>query len=777
MASTKYGLGVGGPAVLALLGWLAGCGGGGPAGTGTGSGGATGGVGMGGQPGTGGAIATGGHSGTGGGGATGGNPGIGGSGLGGSSATGGTSGACTGTPTSSCSASDCDLFPGCSATSGGCTGTPTPCSAFDGQGGLCVAELGCGIPSDAGICTNFYSSCNEIGNDLNLCNSITGCQYNQGNCIGTIVNCETITSKATCSGMNACNWTPAKLNYCEGIPTACKNVPRSACAAQAGCQVTPAVCTGTPTPCASLTGAACTSQPGCVWSGGPIGTGGTGGTTPVKLPDLVVAQLVAEEAQNQGQDTFHFGLTETNRGVVDAAPHSVEVVLSPDNVIGDQNDVPLWKLTVTGPESPFGIGSTVWAPGYYFVTELVAAVPAAGYYYPGVVLDSKNDVTESEETNNTAVGSRMFIGTPSYDLAAVAVSSSATSTVAPGDALTVSVTVQNKSNIDVSSIAISVLLSSDGAIDANDLRFCTTTSMTTLNAGAQAVIPVSCTVPRLRGAYHLGAVLDPANTLAETDETNNSVIATGTLTIAAPSPDLTASGAATDLTDIPFAGNVTFSADAHNVGVDPAGPFNVGFYLSLTPTFDANDPLVCQVAVPSGLAAGATTHVSESCAIPALDSGAWYVIAEADDRDDVFESDETNNTSVAPATITVAQPTWDLGSPLLSDNGGQNLSAGQNITFQLSVKNTGPDTIPGFDASVMLSADVSITGSDQLLCTVTLGAVPGQSEAGFTFNCTIPSVPAGSYYTGVILDPKDALQETDETNNTSVDTVPRRLAN
>jgi hypothetical protein len=55
--------------------------------------------------------------------------------------------------------------------------------------------------------------------------------------------------------------------------------------------------------------------------------------------------------------------------------------------------------------------------------------------------------------------------------------------------------------------------------------------------------------------------------------------------------------------------------------------------------------------------------------------------------------------------------------------------------------------------------------------------VPGQSEAGFTFNCTIPSVPAGSYYTGVILDPQDALQETDETNNTSVDTVPRRLAN
>ena len=514
--------------------------------------------------------------------------------------------------------------------------------------------------------------------------------------------------------MTACNWTPGKLSYCEGIPTACKSVPRPACTAQAGCQVTAAVCTGTPTPCASLTGAACASQPGCAWSGGAVGTGGTGGTTPVKLPDLVVAQLIAGPAQNQGQDVFPFGLTETTRGVVDAAPHSVAVVLSPDNVIGDQNDLPLWTLTVTGPESPFGIGSAVWAPAYYLLTQLIAAVPASGYYYPGVVLDSKNEVTESEETNNTAVGSRMFIGTPSYDLAAVAVASGATSTLSPGDPWSVLVTVQNKSNIDVSSIPISLLLSSDTAIDANDLRFCSTTSTTTLAAGAQAVITVPCTVPRLRGAYHLGAVLDPANVLAETDETNNSVLATGTVTIAAPSPDLTASGAATDLTDVPFAGNVTFSADAHNVGVDAAGPFNVGFYLSLTPTLAANTPLICQVALPSGLAAGATNHVSKSCTIPAMDSGAWYVIATADDRDDVFETDETNNTSVAAATITVAQPTWDLGSSLLSDNGGQNLSAGQNITFQLTVSNTGPDTIPGFDASVMLSTDMSITSSDHL---------------------------------------------------------------
>src|SRR6185437_9094554 len=98
MVSLKLGTRVAGAGVLALVGWLAGCGGGGG--------------GTGGHLGTGGQTTTGGHPGTGGS-ATGGTSGLGGSGLGGSNASGGTSGACTGTPTSACSASDCDLFPGC----------------------------------------------------------------------------------------------------------------------------------------------------------------------------------------------------------------------------------------------------------------------------------------------------------------------------------------------------------------------------------------------------------------------------------------------------------------------------------------------------------------------------------------------------------------------------------------------------------------------------------------------------------------------------------------
>jgi subtilase family serine protease len=220
---------------------------------------------------------------------------------------------------------------------------------------------------------------------------------------------------------------------------------------------------------------------------------------------------------------------------------------------------------------------------------------------------------------------------------------------------------------------------------------------------------------------------------------------------------------------------VTFSADAMNSGVDPAGSFNVGFYLSADATLSASDTLVCEVPISGGLAAGASGHVSKACPIPPALYGTLKVFAKADSKDAVFETDETNNALGAPGTLNVAAPVWDLGGALLSDDGGSSLKVGQKLSFQLTVSNRGTDGIPGFDVDVVLSTDMTISSADPVLCTVTLGAVPAQSQAGFTFSCTIPSMTAGTYYTGVRLDPKDALAETDETNNTGVDTVPRAL--
>jgi hypothetical protein len=51
-----------------------------------------------------------------------------------------------------------------------------------------------------------------------------------------------------------------------------------------------------------------------------------------------------------------------------------------------------------------------------------------------------------------------------------------------------------------------------------DLRTCTTTAEVNLDVGAQGVIPLNCTAPRLRGSFYVGAVLSPAWTLPARSE-------------------------------------------------------------------------------------------------------------------------------------------------------------------------------------------------------------------------------------------------------------------
>ncbi len=685
---------------------------------------------------------------------------------------------CTGTPTSTCAATDCDVLPGCAVTTPGCTGTAAGCSTFDNQATACAAAMGCGMVSEAGNCYNVVSSCNQIGNDLNRCNSIQGCSYNSGNCLGTIMDCTTIKAAAACDNLTACSWTKATTAFCEGVATICESVPRARCEAQSGCHTATATCTGTPTACGSLSPQKCASQPGCVLQG-TVGTGSTGGTSGTGgsgagLPDLIVHSLIAEEVPHLGEETFHFGMTEINRGVVAAGPHAIILVLSADKVIGNQDDVTVSTLTVSSSLDAFGTATIAWPEAYYKLDTLTAAVPS-GYFYSGVIVDSNHQVTESEETNNTAIGARMFLGTPINDLAALDVSTDAPSPIAPGDPMQVSVTVKNLGNVDLTSVALSILLSSDATADAADTRFCSATTPVVLAAGAQAVVQVACKAPRVRGAFHLGAELDPANALAESDETNNQVVAATALTFAAPSPDLLIADVTTDITDVPWNGSVQVTATVRNSGVDPAGAFSVAYYLSLDNTLDATDALLCEVVVPGGLGAGVSMPVTKTCTVPPTTYGALKLFAKADSKDDVFETDEGNNVLPGTGVVTVAAPKWDLRSGPFSDNGGQLLRVGQVVTFQLSVSNPGTDSIPGFDVDVRLSTDATISTSDTLVCTMTLGSVPAGTQAGFTFTCPIPSIAAGSYYTGVILDPKDVLVEIDETNNTSVDTVPRPI--
>jgi subtilase family serine protease len=90
----------------------------------------------------------------------------------------------------------------------------------------------------------------------------------------------------------------------------------------------------------------------------------------------------------------------------------------------------------------------------------------------------------------------------------------------------------------------------------------------------------------------------------------------------------------------------------------------------------------------AALPAGASSTNTVTVTIPAtLPLGAYFLIACADDRDTVTESDETNNCRASSTTVTVGRP--DLVVSSVSDPPGAAL-AGARFSVTHTTVNQGP---------------------------------------------------------------------------------------
>ncbi|MEU5088437.1 CARDB domain-containing protein [Streptomyces sp. NPDC021356] len=155
-----------------------------------------------------------------------------------------------------------------------------------------------------------------------------------------------------------------------------------------------------------------------------------------------------------------------------------------------------------------------------------------------------------------------------------------------------------------------------------------------LAPGASAQVPVQAG-KRPMGRYTVSAVVDPTDTIAELDNTNNSRNAASQLVVAqAPGPDLEVTGITTDPTSPAVGAKVTFTVAVHNRGTTqvPAGTvtrLTVGA-ATLNGTTDT---------VP----AGDTATVAVNGEWTATSGGATLT-ATADATGLVTETDEGNNT-------------------------------------------------------------------------------------------------------------------------------------
>jgi hypothetical protein len=196
-----------------------------------------------------------------------------------------------------------------------------------------------------------------------------------------------------------------------------------------------------------------------------------------------------------------------------------------------------------------------------------------------------------------------------------------------------------------------------------------------------------------------------------------------------------------------------------------AGTSRTQYYLSVDASKSSGDKLLTGGRAVPALGPNAVSSGTATVTIPANTAdGTYFLLACADDKQDVLESNEANNCLTAPSTIQVGKP--DL---LQTDVSNPPTSAprGSRFTVTDTVQNQG-----GFPSGVSttryyLSLDSRRATGDKLLNgTRQVSSLDPGADSTNVVTVTIPKTTAvGSYFLIACADDKNAVDETNEANN------------
>jgi subtilase family serine protease len=277
-------------------------------------------------------------------------------------------------------------------------------------------------------------------------------------------------------------------------------------------------------------------------------------------------------------------------------------------------------------------------------TVTIPAGTATGAYYLIAKADGDSQVTESLETNNTAL--RGFQVGPDLIVSNVVGPSRA----AAGLPFAVTDTTVNQGGGDAEASSVAFYLSADWIFDVGDTNLNVSRALPFLEGGATSAASTTITIPAgtASGVYYVIARVDPQNGVPETQEGNN--IASFSLRVG---PDLWVSRLWSTPQWIAAGGTVTANDTIVNQGSAMAGASTIRFYLSTNYTLDGGDVALGERSVPS-LAGTESNNGTTPIQIPAgTAAGIYYLIAQADAFGVVDESPETNNVTSALIQVTI----------------------------------------------------------------------------------------------------------------------------
>lgn len=212
-------------------------------------------------------------------------------------------------------------------------------------------------------------------------------------------------------------------------------------------------------------------------------------------------------------------------------------------------------------------------------------------------------------------------------------------------------------------------------------------------------------------------------------------------------------------------GTFQLTDTTRNQGTGGAGASQTSFYLSRDLLLNSADPLLGSRTVGQ-LAAGTSSTGTVQLTLPSpLESGTYFVFAEADGSDAVAETNEINNLRVTSIAVGPDLAVSALSAPLQA-------GAGTTVLVSDTTTNQGGGTAGASATRFFLSVNLMLDASDTPLDARSVGTLAqGQSSTGSTSVAIPPGTAAGSYFLIAQADAGGAVGEPNEVNNTRVTTL------
>jgi len=455
---------------------------------------------------------------------------------------------------------------------------------------------------------------------------------------------------------------------------------------------------------------------------------------------------VCEEAD------IYITLSATNLGTDNAGSHYYEATVSTGN-----------SASAIYLGTSLGFANGVADVPSYTHSGMQATLPASitpGTYYVGLIVDSGDYISESDENNNivATTSAQLTVLDCAADLEPTSVSGP--SSGVRGGTVQVNVQIANPGLEDAFNVDYNVYLSRDTTITGGSADVLVGSDVVNSIAfGSSFSGSINLAIPSNLddGCWFWGLIADPNAAIDEMDETNNAISSSGQFCL--QEADLVVDSISLPV-DAVSGQSASVTITVVNTGGSDAGAFDVRLLLSLDAQVGTDDTQLDSFRITS-LASGASSEITREVTIPGGHIGQFHWVVLLDSSSEIPEDDETNN-AAASIAFTISAPAKDLLASWVE--APVSAEPGQTVVIHWGAENLGQEAL-AFDVEIWLSEDRTLGTGDIRLSQSRVPALASGSMLVESQTLNLVGDTQGVWWVLLSLDTSDEHFEDDENNN------------